>query len=94
MHRTLKEDTASPPAFSLQEQQHRLDKFRRCFNFERPHEALGFATPASVYVPSAKKLPARIPPLTYDDGFVVRRVRTRGDQVRRRANIRQRSVQR
>jgi hypothetical protein len=29
----------------LQEQQQRFDRFRRCFNSERPHEALGFAPP-------------------------------------------------
>lgn len=43
MHRTLKRDTATPPAFSVREQQDRFDQFQRCFNEERPHEALAFA---------------------------------------------------
>jgi transposase InsO family protein len=54
MHRTLKEETAKPPAPTLREQQDRFDEFRRCFNERRPHEALKFATPASLYVASAR----------------------------------------
>jgi len=54
MHRALKRDTATPPAFSLREQQDRFDQFRHCFNEERPHEALGLTTPGSVYVASAR----------------------------------------
>jgi len=34
--------TATPPAFTLEEQQDRFDEFRLCFNRERPHEALAF----------------------------------------------------
>ena len=78
MHRTLKRDTALPPAFSLQEQQDRFDRFQRCFNEERPHEALGFATPASVYVASTRRYPSTIPEPTYGSQFDVRRVRNVG----------------
>jgi hypothetical protein len=55
MHRTLKKETATPPAFTLKEQQDRFDEFRRCFNRERPHEALAFGTPNSVYVRAAER---------------------------------------
>jgi transposase InsO family protein len=41
MHRTLKEQTSSPPAADAAEQQARFDAFRRHYNEERPHEALG-----------------------------------------------------
>lgn len=78
MHRTLKGDTATPPAFTLQEQQDRFDRFRHCFNEERPHEALAFATPASVYVASARLYPSMIPDPTYGDHFAVRLVRNVG----------------
>jgi transposase InsO family protein len=78
MHRTLKRDTAMPPAFSLPEQQDRFDQFQLCYNEERPHEALGFATPASVYVASTRCYPSSIPEPTYGDRFAVRRVRNVG----------------
>jgi len=48
MHRTLKQETAKPPAFTLREQQARFDEFRKCYNEQRPHEALNFATPPSL----------------------------------------------
>ena len=78
MHRTLKRDTALPPAFSLREQQERFDQFKFCYNEERPHEALAFATPASVYVASTRRYPSKIPELTYSSQFDVRRVRNVG----------------
>jgi transposase InsO family protein len=55
MHRTLKYETASPPAETPHGQQLRFDRWRKEFNNERPHEALAMATPASVYAPSAKR---------------------------------------
>ncbi|HEY3627170.1 MAG TPA: IS481 family transposase, partial [Terracidiphilus sp.] len=58
MHRTLKEDTAKPPAGTLTTQQKKFDRFRATFNHERPHEALGNETPGSIYVPSARMLPS------------------------------------
>jgi putative transposase len=36
-------------------EQRRFDRFRREFNVERPHEALGNATPASIYTPSLRR---------------------------------------
>jgi putative transposase len=41
MHLTLKNETALPPRSSMAEQQVAFDAFRREFNDERPHEALG-----------------------------------------------------
>lgn len=79
MHRTLKLETATPPAFTLREQQMRFDEFRRCFNKERPHEALSFATPDSLYVASTRLYPKELPEHGYTDQFVVRRVRKDGD---------------
>jgi transposase InsO family protein len=78
MHRTLKRDTATPPAFSLREQQDRFDQFRHCFNEERPHEALGLTTPGSVYVASARPYPSLLPEPTYGPEFETRRVKTMG----------------
>lgn len=65
MHLTLKIDTCSPPRWSLGWQQRAFDKFRRIYNEERPHQALGLATPASLYTPSPRRMPETLPPLHY-----------------------------
>ena len=49
MHRTLKDETARPPAATPQAQQARFDRWRREFNYDRPHEALGMQKPAQRY---------------------------------------------
>lgn len=48
-HRTLKQETASHPRASLRAQQRAFDRFRRLYNEERPHQALGQRTPSSLY---------------------------------------------
>jgi transposase InsO family protein len=48
MHRTLKAQTSRPPADTAEEQQARFDAFRRHYNEERPHEALGQKPPAEL----------------------------------------------
>lgn len=78
MHRTLKAETAKPPAHSWRGQQRRFDRFRTCFNEERPHEALGQQPPASWYSPSARPYPKRLPRLEYAAGVEVRRVTSIG----------------
>ena len=80
MHGTLKADTLCPPAATPADQQQRFDAFRRVFNEERPHEALGQQTPASQYEPSRRSYPRRIEVPVYDgDGIEVRRVRGSGE---------------
>jgi putative transposase len=78
MHRTLKQDTASPPAATAREQQKALALFRWEYNEERPHEALGQRTPASVYTPSPRAYPSRPPAVEYAEGWEVRTVRKHG----------------
>lgn len=63
----------------MREQQSRFDEFRCCYNNDRPHEALGFATPDSVYVASARSYPDVLPELEYSEQFLVRNVRKEGD---------------
>ena len=48
-HRTLKAETARPPAENHRRQQERFDTFRQCYNHERPHGALGQTVPADHY---------------------------------------------
>jgi putative transposase len=55
LHLTLLQDTADPPAATLREQQRRFCKFQVEYNEERPHAALGGATPSDHYAPSPRR---------------------------------------
>jgi transposase InsO family protein len=85
MHRTLKQETASPPAATPRAQQKRFDHFRREYNEERPHEALGQQTPASCYQPSQRCWPRRLPEIEYPADWITRRV-SRSGQMKWLAN--------
>lgn len=77
MHLTLNE-AIKPPAATLRGQQRRFTAFRRCFNHERPHEALGQQPPASVYEPSPRAMPRRVPEPEYASEVFTRRVQFNG----------------
>jgi transposase InsO family protein len=79
MHRTLKDETASPPKRTWRRQQKAFDHFRQEYNQERPHESLNQKTPASLYVPSERPYPLVLPEMTYPDDMVVRFVKSQGD---------------
>jgi len=74
LHETLKQETASPPAATLRQQQERFLKFEWEYNHERPHEALGYRTPAELYVSSCRTMPAKLPELEYPQGTILRQV--------------------
>jgi len=78
MHKTLKAEATRPPAANRRAQQRKFNHFRQEFNEERPHEALDMATPGSIYVPSRREMPDRLPPLEYPDRFEVRYVSGNG----------------
>lgn len=78
MHRTLKQETASPPARNRRAQQRVFDRFRREYNEERPHEALALETPSAVYAPSSRPYPARVPEPEYGNALQVRRIQKWG----------------
>ena len=69
MHKTLKQATVRPPAANFLAQQDRFDSFREEFNHERPHEALDQETPASLYTPSPRPFPKRLPKMEYPAHF-------------------------
>ncbi len=79
MHKTLKAETASPPAANLAEQQLRFDRFRHEFNHERPHEALAQSVPDQYYRGSPRAYPARLEDPAYPSDYQVRRVRSNGE---------------
>jgi transposase InsO family protein len=78
MHRTMKAECCEPPSAHLQAQQQRFDRWRKEFNQERPHEALGMRVPADVYQASARRLDERIKPRLYDLGTETQRVSATG----------------
>jgi transposase InsO family protein len=77
-HRTLKEETASPPRPSLSQQQQTFDRFCQEYNYDRPHEALDNYTPGQIYQPSPRPYPSRIPDIAYPQHMIVRIVRPSG----------------
>lgn len=74
MHRTLKLETCTPPRRSHGWQQRAFDRFRDIYNTQRPHEALGMKTPASLYKASTIPMPplAMTPSYPFADCHVVR----------------------
>jgi hypothetical protein len=76
-----------PPAASLRAQQSRFDYFRYVFNNERPHEGLNNQVPSSLYIPSAIRLPRKLPEVTYPNGLQLRRVNNSGDISWRKSRI-------
>lgn len=77
-HLTLKQETASPPRTTPAAQQRAFQQFQRVYNDERPHEALAYRTPASLYCASARLFPRRLPELESPPGAVVRRICQQG----------------
>ena len=58
--------------------QQQFDAFRDEYNRERPHRALGGATPASRYRPSPRPYPDPLPPIDYPRHFAVREISAAG----------------
>jgi putative transposase len=78
MHSTLKAEVCRPPRASFPAQQRAFNRFRDEYNQVRPHEALGQQTPASVYTPSLKPFPSRLPELEYPAHFEILRTYPNG----------------
>jgi len=74
MHLTLKEETTRPPAGDPRGQQLAFDRFRHTYNDERPHETLGQRRPATLYAPSPRPFPERLPPIEYPGHYETRKV--------------------
>jgi len=79
-HRTLKAEVLSrTDLHDLVHSQSVFDRWRPIYNHERPHEALGLATPATRYAPSTRSLPASLAPIEYSPGDLVRTVKGKGE---------------
>ncbi len=77
-HRTLKLETARPPAGGLGAQQRRFDRFVPLYNEVRPHEALGQKPPADFYEASARPIPERYVEPDYPEAYEVYRTNKDG----------------
>lgn len=79
-HRTLKADLLDRHDWrDLTQAQHRFDRYRRLYNYDRPHEALDLAVPATRYRPSVRALPRALPAVAYDAQELVRPVKSKGE---------------
>ena len=78
-HRTLALEVLRGTTFQdLRHCQEAFDDWREVYNLERPHEALGMATPASRYHGSHRPFPEQLPPVEYGPKDKVRRVQDQG----------------
>jgi transposase InsO family protein len=78
-HRSLKAEVLSDARFAdLGAAEQAFARFRVVYNTQRPHEALGLATPASRYRPSRRDYVEAIAPFEYAPGDIVRRVQQGG----------------
>jgi len=78
MHRTLKADATRPACANIGAQQRAFERFRCCYNDERPHRSLHGQVPASLYERSPRPFPQREPPIRYPAHFEVRKVCANG----------------
>ncbi|HWS70919.1 MAG TPA: integrase core domain-containing protein [Thermoanaerobaculia bacterium] len=78
LNKTLLERTILDPARDNAGQQKLFDAFRRMFNDERPHEALGLDRPADHQRRSPRSFSRRVPIIEYESHFETRLVDRRG----------------
>lgn len=79
LHGTIAAEVFAQRHFpDLDEVQGHFDAFRRCYNQERPHEALADAVPISRYQPSPRPFPETVPPVTYGPDDAIRTVTVHG----------------
>lgn len=79
-HRTLKEDLLMRYQWEdLGQMQEKFDHWRYEYNFERPHDSLDLAVPASRYQPSVRSFPEQLPAIEYPNCLWVRKVQAKGD---------------
>jgi transposase InsO family protein len=78
-HRTLQAELIGRRAWrDLRQCQSAFDDWRHVYNAERPHEALGLATPATRYQASRRSFPESLPAIDYGSGAIVRKVQDKG----------------
>ncbi len=78
-HRVYKAEVAARPARTVRGQQRRSDRWLADYNRKRPHEALGMKTPAQMFRSNRERLPCRLEPWSYPQGWTARWVKGNGE---------------
>jgi putative transposase len=78
MHSVLKKFAATPVSAHPAAQQRRFERWCQHYNQRRPHETLGLRTPAALYQPSPRVLPAVVPSWTYPKTWLRVRLDAKG----------------
>jgi putative transposase len=77
MHRDIRDELEGRAGLDARSRQAAFDTWRRCFNEERPHEALGMRTPAELYRNSGRPYEGTPEDIAYE-GMRSRRVDGKG----------------
>ena len=78
MHRDLKAEATQPPQADLRSQQQAFDRWRHCYNHDRPHEAIGMRRPCELYRPSERKISQTRNPIVYPEDHTEKTVNASG----------------
>ena len=78
-HRTMKAELLKQIEIeNMAHAQFCFDKFRECYNHERPHEALNMGVPADYYKASGRKKPDKIDEWKYANECALRKIKSTG----------------
>ena len=78
-HRTMDEELLKLVSIeNMAHAQECFNTFRRCYNYERPHEAIGMKVPADIYHTSHRKKPEQIFQWEYPKEYKQRKVKSTG----------------
>lgn len=87
MHRDIATEVEGRARGNLEAQRAALSVWREEYNEERPHEALGYRTPAELYKPSARQFEGTPDRLVYPEGYAERLVHRTGTIRLDRAHV-------
>lgn len=74
MHRDMAVEVEGDPEIDRPTQQATLDVWRKTFNYQRPHEAIGMRVPADLYEPSTRSFEPEAVELCYPENCTTRKV--------------------
>lgn len=78
MHGVMKAELLKTVQWDMASQQRAFNTWRKVYNEERPHHALGMRRPAELYQPSPRRMPDRDPEVSYSPQHEVRMIRQNG----------------
>lgn len=75
LHGTMEREIRFDPRGDVQAQ---LNTFRNRYNWIRPHQSIGLRTPGSLYQPSSRPRPKKMPEPFFPEGAILRKVQDPG----------------